>query len=272
MRSLLTITFCLLALPLAATGQEVSGSSEASMSLWAASEDHYRHALSAEGDATLRWKALRATAYGHLKMWGGARTRFDTNAPSPLTAEWRKVIGRSHGAYLGVALQSWTLAALLHRSAVQHVWQHKMLEDRHNYFPIQTDWKGAVERCKTGREGKASQWADGTCPSLGYWEAVGARVAYEGDRYGVRVSYLPIRYKTLTLPPSVVLWSGQARLWDGVQVETEGEVDAQGNVFYDLSLHKRLIGFLWTGVRYGRISAPDWTQTITRWSFVMSIR
>jgi len=261
------LVFYLFSLALTPTfAQSVSFDGAGGVELWADDHAYHRHRAWLKGDLNASLGPVTGGVYMKGIVWGAAGTNYGNSIESPLVAEFIKVIERKHGAKLMFDVGPLKVGPHIHRQAVHHVWRHReAFEGRHDYFPISGDWRTAERRCQRDGVSETAPWADGWCPSLGYWEAIGIRIE---SRY-VDVSILPYRYKRLTLTPRTAFgeFRYSYRRWSA---RVSWAVDIHQKIFYDLQI-SRSIGFARIGLRYGLRDGPDWKNEIARFGLFLSV-
>ena len=238
--------------------QTLTGSAGGEFELWPRSRGNYWHRAELDLTGTLAYGGWNGRAYLDLELWGAAPNRFDDSQPSPLVAEWMRVIEREQGGYIGYGGQAFRIGIQLHRRSVHHVWRHRSLEDRHDYFPIGGGWKAGRDNCENG-EGDVAAWTDGHCPSLGYWQQVGLRFArrQKAVRWTV-VAFIGTFKSETTLQPE--LWRARAE-WKFTKrwrLQATTNMDSEYRLYGDVSASRRL-GPIHVGIVGGRLNAPDWT-------------
>jgi len=259
-------TFLLTATPTLA--QSLSFDGAGGLELWADDHAYHRHRVWLKGSLDGRIGSVAGGVYMKGIVWGAAGTDTDSSIESPLVAEFIKVIERKHGAKLLFDVGPFKVGPQIHRRAVHHVWRlREVLEGRHDYFPIKGkgSWSTAERRCQKNELPNSAPWADGWCPSLGYWEAIGIRIE---SRYA-DVSILPYRYKQLTLTPRTAF--GEFRYsYQKWSVRVSWAVDIHRKLFYDLQI-SRSVDPVRIGLRYGLRDGPDWRNEIARFGLVLSV-
>jgi hypothetical protein len=190
-------------------------------------------------------------------------------ASSPLNAEAGKVNEQAHGGRLFATYKWLDVGFRIHRVQIHHIWRHKRSRDnRHNHFP--GSWRIGVEAAQTG---SAPSWPDDKPqrPSIGYHDELGGflRVRYAGLM--VSGSYLPVRWKSLTLIPVDIRLNAtyERGPWE---IDLHAEQDLLNEWSYDVSIERRVLPHIYLGVRAGHIQTPDWQPSFTRFATAITIR
>lgn len=245
-----------------ASAQTLDAQADWSLSLWPQSHQRYWHNAELNVKGQFRWSRLTVGLYGHIGAWGAAPTRFDDSQANPFIAEFVRTLERSQGVYLGTPVGGWMLGVQLHRRNVHHVWRHRNnVEGRHDYFPVEGGWKEGRKHCTDDDREPLAPWTTGgDCPSLGYSERLGVRLARVSGPLTGFVTVLPIRYKTLTLPPSVLLWGVGLDVSPVWRIEAEGSVDVTGIAYGTAQIKRKALDRLWVSLEAGRQRDPGWKR------------
>lgn len=226
-----------------------SGDVHAEARAWSTDDRCYQHDMEAGASIEALWG--RWFAVGHLSMqWWGA---CDAKIPASfMNAESGRVIDRVHGAKAGVDLGAVRVGGAILRRSVHHFWRNAAAT-RTNQFPADNDAVAAKERCRSG----------GTCPGLGYYDALGPYIGVDAGPFSGEVAWLAYRWKALTLPwPSVLL---EATYTMGPwEIGAEGQAGGEMEAALDASLYRRIFKRFWVGANVGRLSPPGWGKPIDR--------
>lgn len=256
--TLVVIASLLVAVPVSA--QSLDGQAEWTLALWPQGHQRYWHHAQLDVGGQFHWSRLRIGAYGTFEAWGAAPSRWDDSQANPLVAEFIRTLERNHGAYLGAEAHGWLLGVQLHRRAVHHVWRHKSAFGRHDYFPIGGNWREGRKQCSDDDAEPVADWATGDCPSLGYSERLGVRLAKTRGRLTGFVTVLPVQYKTLTLPPSTLLWGIGLDVSPDWRFEAKGSVEVTGLAYGTAQLKRKALERLWVSLEVGRRRDPGWKR------------
>lgn len=266
----LTAMALLVAIP--ASAQTFSGQVEWDLSLWPKAQQRYWHTAKVDLEGAVRWSWVRASVYGRIQVWGASPSKWDDSQGSPLIAEFIRTMERHHGALIAAKAGKWSAGVQLRRRAVHHVWRHKKAFGRHDYFPIGGDWKEGRKQCTDDDQTSVAGWVDGDCPSVGYSERLGVRLANVEGKVTGYVSVFPIQYKTVTLPPSIATWGAEVELSPGWQVEAEGSVEVTGIPYGTAQVKRQVYQGFWVGVKFGREQDPGWQRGFWMASFTIGSR
>lgn len=192
------LAFAATALPVAqpASAQTFNTDVQWDLSLWPNQRQHYWHTTKVDIESEVRWRWITASVYGRVQAWGAAPHSADNSQANPLIAEFINAIERHHGALLMGRVGEWSAGLQIRRRAVHHVWRHKKVFGRHDYFPVGGGWKEGRKQCTDGDRDPVAGWTNGDCPSIGYAERIGVRIAkVEGNLTGY-VSVFPFSTRT----------------------------------------------------------------------------
>lgn len=241
-----------------AMGQRLDARIEGGLDLWAQSDRCYQHTWQTEVEAEMNWGRLNVTGHVTRRIWGACDAKIPS---SPINAEADKVNEMIHGAYGTLRLVDGLRAGVqVHRRKAHHIWRNKRSkENRHNHFP--GSWQIGRE---TANGGSAPNWPEGgpQRPSIGYWDAFGPRLAYRADAGHLAVTYLPFRWKSLTLPYSEWLLRGEYRPNEDWMIRVEANRDVLERIHGRLRVERRVIRSLWMGVEVAKRNSPDWAEPL----------
>jgi hypothetical protein len=255
-----------------ASAQTFDGQVEWDLSLWPKAQQRYWHNAKLDLEGGLRWSWMRASIRGRLQAWGASPSKFDDSQPSPLVAEFIRTIERHQGALVAARVGKWSVGVQLRRRAVHHVWRHRNAFGRHDYFPVGGNWKEGRKQCTDDDQTPVAKWTNGDCPSIGYSERLGVRLANVEGKVTGYVSVLPIQYKTNTLPPSIAVWGAEAELSPRWHVKAQGSVEVTGLPYGTAQVKRKVLRGFWVGFKFGRERDPGWRRGFWTASFTIGSR
>lgn len=235
---------------------EASLTPQLSTHLWPRAQRQYQHAFRAGVEAGLRWRFVSVRGAWRFTTF---KTSDAVAAGSPVNAETNRTQQETRGASLRVRWNGWFAGTRIHRVEQHHVWRHASRNGYYDNFPPSNDWQLATRRCQSGTPPPSKS---APCPGIGYWDAFGYTAGYSGYAVAVQLSYLPHRWKDVTLVPSEWTGAAEVRLGRDWRVRGRAQYDLRRQLAGRLVAERRLLGRLWMGVGAARVQpdhrAPLW--------------
>jgi hypothetical protein len=238
---------------------EFDAKADAGVEVWAGADRFYQNAFNLGGDASIKRGGWALNAYASVRWWGAN----DGKVPgAPTNAEAGKVLSRTRGGYVTYRWRDVAVGVQIHRNMVHHFWRNKN-SWRHDDFPHDNSWRGAVRRCEKEEEAeKVKPHAEGTCPSIGYWDAYGPRLAYHPDWGTISATAPIVQWKDLTLPPANLMTEATIRPSNNWRIVAHAEADREWYITGRAGAERRLYGSIWAQVIVAHEGPPDWREAL----------
>lgn len=262
----LLLVFALLFAFSTASGQSLTSDLNGRFEYWPSDDQCYQNQIQANSSVTASMGAFTARGFLQFTWWGACDAKIKG---SFLNAEAGKVIERSHGIELLYWIGDVGLGATIQRDAVHHIWRNSP-DWRHNQFPHDNSWKGAEKRCLSPIESKPyNQWANGTCPGIGYWDGVGPTVVLDLESLRIELDAPIYHWKDLTLPSPILVWSFSFFKKQRFYLEGRGEVNSANSAVNDFEVGYDISNTVSIGVSAGTVGVPGWRDDLRRVAIVL---
>lgn len=233
------------------SGQSVSVHNKFMTEAWSHPTHYYQHQDQLGGGVNLRW--------GHVAVRGGINwTRWTASDAKLLSAKYNnestRVWERRQFVLATARWLRYEFGAILERRQVHHVWRNKGKDVpgfRHDHFAGSSEI--ARQACNGGI---APAWGESACPSLGYWQGVRLRVAYDRENAQI-VLYGPmLNDMGRTLPHHDWRLEGH---YDWQRWRFAGEVQGGGMRAwrYDFTVKRELLPQLSVHTSAGNVALPE---------------